>query len=534
MARRPGGGLSLALGLALLGALWLTAPTVDSDYFWHLRLGRWIAENGWTLPRTEVFSHTAAGVPIVVQGWLFDLVQYLIDRTFGASGIRGMVSVLFVGTWAAVHAAVRMSPLPEPRAILVTGVCMVAAAGFIAPRPLLASNLGFALVLLALLRFRATGKRAWLALPPPVFAVWGNLHFAYPAGLALIGIFCVASTLERLAPLQGRPVERGVLTVPLALTVGALSIGALCLNPYGPGILLETMSMAGMNAGSGLVEWASPDFHGLRGRLFLLPLAVLAASWALCARRAGWLDILLVLPFAGAALVSQRHIPLACMAMAPVIARALSGSQESSPAPATARTTSRGRGLVAGAATALLAGTVVAMLLPAAAERDRRIVERDYPVAAVEFIRTRHLEGPLINSYAMGGFLVDRLSDRVPVFIDGRFLPFAGEVARDHGTIVSLQPGWERLLDRYGIRLALLGPEDSALAAAMAGSGRWRKVQDEGGFALLVAEDGSRTTTSGSTGTGAPRDESTPQPRFDAPPSGGGQRGNSENSTVSR
>jgi hypothetical protein len=484
---------SLIAGCLLLLGLCLSAPTVDSDYFWHLRLGRWIIEHGWTLPTVESFSHTAAGVPVIVQGWLFDALQYLADEALGITGIRCLVAALFVGTWAVVHATVRLSLNREPRAMIVTGICMLGASGFIAPRPLLATNLAFALTLFALLKFRASAQRRWLALLFPVFALWGNLHFGYLAGLALVALFALAALAERLLHSTPETASPAELRPGLAAGLLALCLVALCLNPYGAALPVETLKMAAVSADSELLEWARPDFTGLRGALFLLPLAMLALVWSRNARRPDWLDLLLTLPLVGMALASQRHIPLACIVIAPVVARALgsrapNGKRSTGDEPPGAHRRQQGR-LWAGAVVLLLASAGTVSLLPAAAERDRQTLARDYPVTALAYIREHGLAGPLLNSYRSGGFLMDQLGDLMPVFIDSRYVPFAGTVMRDHHTLTRLQPGWEALLDRYRIRLAVLGPEDRALASAMEASGRFRAVHASSGYTVLTRSE---------------------------------------------
>ena len=483
---------ALLAGYLLFLGLCLGAPTVDSDYFWHLRLGRWIVEHGWALPKVESFSHTAAGMPVIVQGWLFDVLQYLVDETFGVTGIRCLVAALFVGTWAVVHATVRLSLQQEPRALIVTGTCMLGASGFLAPRPLLATNLAFALTLFALLKFHRTANWRWLALLVPVFALWGNLHFGYMAGLALIGLFALASLAERLRAGEQTLVPAAPLKPSLAAVVLMLCLLALCLNPYGAALPAETLRMAAASANSGLLEWARPDFTGLRGALFLLPLGLLGLAWTRGARRPGRFDLLLTLPIIGMALNSQRHIPLACIMIAAMAAHALDPARQTAdllrtpePSPVTRTPTSARRVAVA----MLLSTLGMVSLLPAAAERDRQILARDYPVAALSYIREQQLTGPLLNSYRCGGFLTDRLSDTVPVFIDSRYVPFAGTVVHDHHAMTALQPGWEERLERYDIRLALLGPEDRTLANAMAASGRFRPVHSSNGYTVLTRND---------------------------------------------
>src|SRR5437763_10406549 len=79
---------ALARFLRRLGAL-LPAATVmltallafrrldDSDMWWHLAAGRWIAEHH-AVPRTDVLSYMQHDLPWINLQWLFELFAYTI------------------------------------------------------------------------------------------------------------------------------------------------------------------------------------------------------------------------------------------------------------------------------------------------------------------------------------------------------------------------------------------------------------------------------------------------------------------------
>ena len=46
------------------------------DFWWHLKMGQLILSSG-TIPRTDLFSFTAAGKTFVVQNWLSEIILFL-------------------------------------------------------------------------------------------------------------------------------------------------------------------------------------------------------------------------------------------------------------------------------------------------------------------------------------------------------------------------------------------------------------------------------------------------------------------------
>jgi hypothetical protein len=79
-------------------------------------------------------------------------------------------------------------------------------------------------------------------------------------------------------------------------------------------------------------------------------------------------------------------------------------------------------------------------------------VEEQSPVKAVEFIKTHHLSGPMLNEWVYGGYLIWAVPEH-PVFIDGRGDGFD---VTEFGNWAQLQSNPHTLLDKYGIRFCLL------------------------------------------------------------------------------
>ncbi len=78
------------LGVALIAGLIGYAsmsPIANTDFGWHVALGRFIVENQ-AIPTVEPFSHTAFGAPMVPHEWLSQTLYYLVIEASGVYGLR--------------------------------------------------------------------------------------------------------------------------------------------------------------------------------------------------------------------------------------------------------------------------------------------------------------------------------------------------------------------------------------------------------------------------------------------------------------
>jgi hypothetical protein len=100
------------------------------------------------------------------------------------------------------------------------------------------------------------------------------------------------------------------------------------------------------------------------------------------------------------------------------------------------------------------------------------------PYAAVNDLRATADQGPLLNDYGWGGYLIWALHPPQPVFIDGRADVYGDAVMRDYADMVRLAPGWRQLLDRYAIRRVLL-PPNTPLVQALRLLPEWRAVRED-------------------------------------------------------
>src|SRR3974390_1508996 len=98
--------LSVLTGyLAAIGitALYLKFCVIDSDLFWHMKVGDWIVEH-FGVPHTGILSRVAADHPWVAYSWGYEV---LLSRSYAWFGLIGMgmfgtlltIGVAFIAYW---------------------------------------------------------------------------------------------------------------------------------------------------------------------------------------------------------------------------------------------------------------------------------------------------------------------------------------------------------------------------------------------------------------------------------------------------
>jgi hypothetical protein len=111
-------------------------------------------------------------------------------------------------------------------------------------------------------------------------------------------------------------------------------------------------------------------------------------------------------------------------------------------------------------------------------------VEAQSPVKAVEFLKAKHISGPMLNEYVYGGYLI-WAAPEYPVFIDGRADVFeATGVFSDFAKWATLQKPPTELVDKYKINFCLLA-RSSPMVQVLPLAG-WTIVYSDDNSAVLV------------------------------------------------
>ncbi len=469
----------------------------DGDPGRHIRVGSYILETR-SIPRVDLFSHTMQGEPFIPFEWLSEAIFAGFHMSAGLAGAAVLTALLFGGTVALVYLTMVRSGVSTFVAFLFAFVSMTLQAMHLHPRPHMFTTLlvaVFAFILLEARRDRRTGR---LLLLPPLMAVWANLHGGFLVGFILLFMFAADSWLTWRGT-RGESSPRYAMWITgvlgLCFLASLLTPAGLELWPHTTGYLKEDWLVDFTQ------EYMSPDFHDPLIKLFLVVLLLGTAVLALVRSRVDLLGLATWLLFTAFALHSGRNIPLFAVLALPWLATwtiALA-DQDTRPGRALDRFMEWTRRLSRTEATLTgwpIVAVGVVVLTAAALRPDRREVysfsSEVFPVAAVESLLESDVElvGPVYNEFGWGGYLLYRAWPEIPVFIDGQTDFYGEELTQEYVRIRGLRPDWETLLDKHGVRWALI-PVDAPLAQGLELHADWERVYSDSVAVAFVLEAAS-------------------------------------------
>ncbi len=446
----------LAASLAALAVLTVRSRFNDPDLWWHLRTGQ-IIWTGHAIPRTDLLSFTTGQHAWVPHEWLSQLSIYAAWRAGDYSGLMLWLCILAAALLGIQYVSCWLYSGNAKVAFLGALVTWFFATTGLAIRP---QVLGYLLLAceLVILQLGRSRDRRWFYLLPVLFAVWVNSHGSFFFGMIVLAVVLLSGFIDVNAGLlMSRPLDRAQRKT--FLWAAALSVAGLFVNPAGWELLaypLRTVFDPRMPLDA-VTEWQTLAFDDVRAFGFLA-LAGGMLLIALVRRTVLYLDELAVLAMAfGMAVVHQRLLFAWGIVAAPVLCRQLADAWDAyEPA----------RDRILPNAVLILASLGVAFVAFPARGALVSQVDRANPVGAVDFIRSTHLRGRMLNDYVYGGYLSWALPEQ-KVFIDGRADVYAWTgVLEDYGAWATLREDPNVLLDKYRIDFCLL-PQAAPLARVM-------------------------------------------------------------------
>jgi hypothetical protein len=435
--------------LALLSVFTVRSRFDDPDVWWHLKMGQTIWANH-KIPSTDLFSYTTAQHSYIAHEWLAQLVIY---GSYLLGGYPGMMFLLCVLASALVIAGYGLCWIYSGNAKIAflgaMAIWFFSTIG-VAIRP---HTIGYLLLIIELLLLhlgRSRDSRFFFGLPP-LFAIWVNTHGSFFLGLIIAGIALISSCIQvqagLIVPIAWRPNTRRVLTQACAL-----SIAALLLNPVGvKQILYPVNTLVHQPVGiSRILEWQPLGFDDVRAYALLAVLGCLALLVVVRQKEIFWHELLMLVVGTWLAVGHRRMLFPFGILVAPVLSRLLADAWEN-------YSIEQDHPVLNffGIVGSLLAIFFAFPTSQALSEQ----VDTHSPVKAVEYIKSRHLSGNILNEYVFGGYLIWAMPEH-PVFVDGR-----SDVFEETGVLTeyldwsSLRSSPTDLLEKYNIRYCLLARE---------------------------------------------------------------------------
>lgn len=446
--RHAGQGLGVLCLVAtgVLAIAWGLNPIAHDDVFWHLRTGDWIVAHH-AVPLVDPFSYTRLGERWISHEWGFALIVWLADRLAGLDGLLVLAALLLLLIGELVRRRAVLGSTDESAdwallgALLALGLLAMRGLTFL--RPALLGEACFAGLLLALDRYRVTGRRRMLVAAVAIIWGWANLHSGVLFGLFVLGLQAAEAVAVRFLPARVGarfPLPEGAWrALPVAAVV---AVGLSLCNPNGYQALLFPFILGRWLFASG-IAWDLAQFRPYTPTSNL-PLVVLLCLvlWGLLRGRRGavrpWELVAIAVFFALTFRASRSLLDLVLL-LVPSAYRLLRVVPREAP-----RRAHLERGALASLALALallaLPGSLPAWPL--------RPVDSWLPIGAARFLEQNRISGHLFNHANYGGYLLWALHQ--PVFWDGRndvFAPLTKEVTTTP---------FPRLVERYGIDVLVL------------------------------------------------------------------------------
>jgi hypothetical protein len=439
----------------------------DPDTYLHIETGRWM----WVerqFPRSEIFSHTVFGQPWINIYWLSQIILFFAYEYFGWHGVVIISSFIIAFTFVILYWLLAR----KMRATVALGVATVAF--FFASLHFLARPHLFTYPIIVVWAAALAGASEENRLPSfwllPLMTLWANLHGAFTLGLLLAAGFGLEASATAPA---GR---RWHIAIQWSI-FWFCTLAAGLITPYGYHVLLETYAVIEF----GPLLQQNGDWRAMNAYLdryhaaILLALLILALTSGTKIR---FTRALLLVGMLHMGLLHVRGLAMIALTWPSMMAGPLRtqfaflrpatdpwplfGTRRSGSLPAMA-------GITAVAVAMVILGTVHTRLLPVVVPSPNIS-----PRAAVDYVLHEKVDGPVLNDFDFGGYLIFR---GIKTFVDGRGLPFGKKFLADYYAASDLNKleKLDEMANTYRVTWTLLRPNTS-MAYYFDHSPRWRRL----------------------------------------------------------
>lgn len=447
----------LAIAIPAVGGLAIKMSTVDLAY--HLRLGEQILHG--TFPRVDSFTFSASGLPWVDQQWGAQALMALAHRPDGWNSLLLAKSALIALTFVFVFGACRSAGASVRAAAGLTVAGYLVSAQNLGMRPQLFAAPLFAAVLWISAGRREHPARQWAI--PLLVVIWCNVHGSFVLGPVLVG-------LDWLEDLRTRSPD-----ARRTFLIGALSVAATVVNPFGWRVWAYAVEITTNPTITRFAsEWKPTTIETFTGVTLFLSVAGVVVFFS---RRSGpvpWTTLLRLGLFFALALPAIRGALWWGLAVPPALAGCMA------PRAASVGNDRRGSPMLNRivVATVLLG---VAVTLPwwrsAGPPGTSPPLLTDAPddLVAAAAVSTAPGDHVWVDQ-VWGSWFEYRLPDRLTL-VDSRIELFPQRVWTDYLDAATGREGWQDILDRWQVDVAVLSTRQSAeLLERIARDAGWRRT----------------------------------------------------------
>ena len=519
----------VAFTLLFLITLPMLTKIFTSDFGTHIAIGREIVQSR-TIAEKEFLNYPSLGRYNPNGEWGFQAILYLVFSVGGVYGVSFFVWAIVFAIFLLLHrGAVLRGAHP-----LLAVLAIFAFSGFlrirIQPRPEIFTYFFVALTIFLFSEYFFGTRKKLVYLFPPVVLIWANSHPTYLMAFLLCGAF-VADRLARAIwrrEFRWDTLKTWIFPPVLVGVAGLILCG---LNPHGYNAILTPLHLlsrgTGGSGGGASILMSISELTPVKGTGFYVyykaaaVFAVVSLLLGLAGRRVYLLDLFLfAIAFKGAwdsaRAVSmmglflsqgtslhltgffsrlQEWLPGPTMEKGKLPSKEKQRRKAKAPLPETPAPGRRRRplGPVVIASLAVFAlvafGGTTLVFSFSQLEYGLGMTEHKFSFPAAEFLRKNPVPGKMFNFFDIGGFLDWQLYPEALTFIDGR--TYNQEVFMEHQIVTGAMPGWEKVLEKYGINYIVLKSMDSSgtilpAIPALANTPDWSLVFSDGLFVIFV------------------------------------------------
>ena len=472
--------LWLSIGLLPLLLIALLLPLSPHDYWWYLRLGHDVIQQG-QVPSIDTYSFTNVGQSVMNQPWLSAVIFWIayndggLNLTFFLRAICIGVAYGFLWAWMReMRASARLASI----LVIVAGL---ASSNNWAFRPQMFAYPLFSMSLFVLWKWENESKPAemerrsasrqksnlsWLLWTLPLIAwLWANLHKS----------FLLLFVLEGAALVFGRGNRRELILVTIA------SFLATLITPYDIFLWLSLIRSYITNPSWDVSsEFLPPTNSGWQMNIFFMWMLLIVPLASFSKKRLSLLEWVWLLGTLWMAVSGIRYVIWGIFMLVGFSAYLLSDWDIFWLQRPHRAGNAIGNYIVAG----------VVLLVPFVALPGLRArmdihssppISSDTPVAATVWLSQHpELPGPLWSDLVFSSYLIFALPSRA-VWIDTRFGMVYTPVEFERYTVVAnAEPGWQGVLDRSNINLMMLSTSgEPLLVEALTSEPEWCQVYSD-------------------------------------------------------
>ncbi len=497
--------------ISLLGLLSFTLLSVrllgDAGIGWHIRTGQLILSSH-AIPRVDPFSSTMSGHPWFAWEWLYDVLAGWLDTVAGLNGVVFFTALIIALTFSLTFRLLLQRGTNLLVALALVLLAMSAGMIHFLARPHVVSWL-FTVLWFCVLESserNADGRQSSLWLLPLLMIFWVNVHGGFLLGFILLGIYWVSESWQWFTLKEDRlddvlqKIRARNRARDLAL-IGIISALATLANPYGWRLHVHIYHyLSNRFLMDHIDEFQSPNFHGAAQKCFAVLLLLALIALAVRRREPQGIRVsgaLVVLFAVYSGLYASRNIPVSALLLILIIGPWLSDAARKLADLFTPRLfgfrsrersskhfVQRMQAIELGLRTHLWSFAAIAVIgwivfhggnLGATPLMRAHFGAKRFPVAAVDYLESHHVSGPVFGPDYWGGYFIYRLYPQVKVAIDDRHDFYGEAFLESYLKTVHVELGWNDFINLHEVH-AIVVPKDSALASILLETPRWQPI----------------------------------------------------------